>query len=68
MNVIFFCNALLGAQSQWQYLHAEHKRGHQIGRTIMSVGSSSPARPAEAVEGSAIRPFHFKASEEHSAI
>jgi hypothetical protein len=30
----------------------------------MSVGSSSPARPAEAVEGSAIRPFHFKASEE----
>jgi pimeloyl-ACP methyl ester carboxylesterase len=35
-----------------------------IGRTIMSVGSSSPARSAEAVEGSAIRPFHFKASEE----
>jgi pimeloyl-ACP methyl ester carboxylesterase len=30
----------------------------------MSAGSSSPARPAEAVEGSAIRPFHFKASEE----
>jgi pimeloyl-ACP methyl ester carboxylesterase len=30
----------------------------------MSVGSSSPARPAEAGEGSAIRPFHFKASEE----
>jgi hypothetical protein len=30
----------------------------------MSLGSSSPARPAEAVEGSAIRPFHFKASEE----
>jgi pimeloyl-ACP methyl ester carboxylesterase len=30
----------------------------------MSPGSSSPARSAEVVEDSAIRPFHFKASEE----
>jgi hypothetical protein len=30
----------------------------------MSEGSSSPARSAEGVEGSAICPFHFKASEE----
>jgi pimeloyl-ACP methyl ester carboxylesterase len=30
----------------------------------MSAGSSSPARSAEAVEGSAIRPFQYKASEE----
>jgi pimeloyl-ACP methyl ester carboxylesterase len=31
---------------------------------IMSADSLSPARSAEAVDGSAIRPFHFKASEE----
>ncbi len=30
----------------------------------MSAGSSSPAHSAEALEGSAIRSFHFKASEE----
>ena len=30
----------------------------------MSAASTSPARPAGAAEGSAIRPFHFQASEE----